>query len=86
MPDQIDSFRFVDFVTKQIAKAWIAKEPKREIPWAPLEKPLHESTVAVISSGGIALKTDPPFDQDGERRNPWWGDPSYRIIPNYFGC
>jgi D-proline reductase (dithiol) PrdB len=37
--------------------------------------------VALISSGGIALKTDRPFDQEGERRNPWWGDPSYRIIP-----
>jgi D-proline reductase (dithiol) PrdB len=27
------------------------------------------------------LKTDRPFDQEGERKNPWWGDPSYRIIP-----
>jgi D-proline reductase (dithiol) PrdB len=37
--------------------------------------------VALISTGGIALKTDRPFDQEGERKNPWWGDPSYRIIP-----
>ena len=35
----------------------------------------------MISSAGVALKTDPPFDQDGERQNPWWGDPSYRILP-----
>lgn len=34
-----------------------------------------------ISPEGIALKSDRPFDQEGERRNPWWGDPSYRIIP-----
>jgi len=27
------------------------------------------------------LGTDRPFYQEGERRNPWWGDPSYRIIP-----
>ncbi len=82
MQSPIDSFRFLDFVTKQVAKAWIAKEPEREIPWTPLEKPLNDCTVAVVSSGGIALKTDEPFDQEGERRNPWWGDPSYRIIPN----
>ena len=25
---------------------------------------------------------DPPFDQEGERQNPWWGDPSYRVIPS----
>jgi D-proline reductase (dithiol) PrdB len=42
---------------------------------------LEESSVALISSAGLALKADRPFDQDGERRNPWWGDPSYRIIP-----
>lgn len=52
-----------------------------EGPWIPMEKPLEDSTVAIISSGGIALKTDPPFDQEGERQNPWWGDPSYRVIP-----
>jgi len=34
----------------------------------------------MLSSAGIALKTDTPFDQDGERKNPWWGDPSYRIL------
>jgi ubiquinone/menaquinone biosynthesis C-methylase UbiE len=45
-------------------------------------KPLKESRVALLSSAGIALKTDTPFDQEGERQNPWWGDPSYRLIPN----
>ena len=31
--------------------------------------------------GRHRVKTDRPFDQGGERRNPWWGDPSYRILP-----
>ncbi len=35
----------------------------------------------MLSSAGIALKSDTPFDQDGERNNPWWGDPTYRILP-----
>jgi D-proline reductase (dithiol) PrdB len=77
----IDSFRFLDLVTKRVAKAWIAREPDREIPWTPLEKPLSDCTVALISTGGIALKTDTPFDQEGERLNPWWGDPTHRIVP-----
>ena len=56
-------------------------ETPRDIPWTPLEKPLYECRVALISSGGIALKSDIPFDQQGERHNPWWGDPTHRVIP-----
>jgi D-proline reductase (dithiol) PrdB len=68
-------------VTKKLVQTWIGLETPREIPWTPLSKPLNECTVALISSAGLALKTDVPFDQDGERRNPWWGDPTYRVLP-----
>jgi D-proline reductase (dithiol) PrdB len=81
MTDSVDSFRFLDFITRKILKEWIAREPAREIPWTPLGKPLAACTVAAVSSGGVALKVDEPFDQEGERRNPWWGDPSYRALP-----
>jgi D-proline reductase (dithiol) PrdB len=81
MTHQVDSYRFTDFMTRKVVEGWIAREEPKEIPWAPLERPLSESTVSVISSGAIALKTDEPFDQDGERRDPWWGDPSFRILP-----
>ena len=81
MNKQVDSFCYIDGITKRIIKSWINLEPEREIPWTPLSKPLVECTVALISSGGIALKTDTPFDQEGERQNPWWGDPTYRLIP-----
>jgi D-proline reductase (dithiol) PrdB len=76
-----DSLRFLDFFSRQLVKAWISREPSREIPWTPLKKPLRECTIALVSSGGIALKSDTPFDQEGERLNPWWGDPSFRVIP-----
>jgi D-proline reductase (dithiol) PrdB len=82
MEQQVDSYRFISGITKRMIRTWAGLEKPRPIPWSPLEKPLSECTVALISSAGIALKTDRPFDQDGERRNPWWGDPSYRIIPN----
>jgi D-proline reductase (dithiol) PrdB len=81
MPDRVDSFRFLDFITRKIIQAWIQREPAREIPWTPLGKPLSESRVASISSAGIALRDDRPFDQEGERQNPWWGDPSFRVLP-----
>ena len=62
-------------------RTWIGMEKPRPTPWTPLAKPLSQCTVALLSSAGVALKTDQPFDQEGERQNPWWGDPSYRILP-----
>lgn len=77
-----DSFKFVSGITKRLVKTWIKMEEPRPIPWTPLDKPLSECRVAMISSGGIALKSDQPFDQEGERQNPWWGDPTHRVIPS----
>ena len=81
MDRRVDSFRFVDFVTRRLIQSWIAREPQRRIPWTPPTKPLSECTVALVSTAGIATKADVPFDQEGERQNPWWGDPSFRTIP-----
>ncbi len=79
---EVDSFRFIDGLTRRIVKGWIEREPPvTEIPWTELEKPLEDCTVALISSAGVCLIEDQPFDQEGEREDPWWGDPSYRVIP-----
>ena len=78
----MDSYRFLDFITRQVMKAWVERERPRPIPWTPLAKPLARSRIALVSSAGIALKTDTPFDQEGERKNPWWGDPSFRVVPH----
>jgi D-proline reductase (dithiol) PrdB len=81
MAKVVDSYRFIGGMAKTLVKTWIKLETPREIPWTPLAKPMRDRTVALISSGGMALKTDRPFDQEGERQNPWWGDPSFRVIP-----
>lgn len=77
----VDSLRFISGITRRMIKNWINMEQPRPIPWTPLAKPLSECTVTLLSSAGIALKTDEPFDQERERQNPWWGDPSYRVLP-----
>jgi hypothetical protein len=77
----VDSFKFLDFASRRVMKAWTEREPKRPPVWTPLSKPLAETRIALISSAGIARHDQPPFDQDGERRNPWWGDPSHRVLP-----
>jgi D-proline reductase (dithiol) PrdB len=66
--------------------AWIGKEiPAHpfsgDIPWTPLKKPIKQTTFTLMTSAGISLRTDPPFDVEREKREPAWGDPSYREIP-----
>jgi D-proline reductase (dithiol) PrdB len=77
----IDSYRFLDFATRQVMRAWAARQKPNAIPFTPLTKPLGECTVALLSTAGVARNDDRPFDQEGERRDPWWGDPSFRVIP-----
>jgi D-proline reductase (dithiol) PrdB len=79
---RVDSYKFLSLASRQIVKAWIAREPAAaEIPRTPLGKPLAEAVVALVTTAGAALRTDRPFDQEGERRNPWWGDPTCRVLP-----
>jgi D-proline reductase (dithiol) PrdB len=73
--------RFVDFASRHVVKGWIAREERRPIPWSPLRVPLSKATVALVSSAAVARRDDTPFDQEGERANPWWGDPTHRVIP-----
>ena len=77
----IDSYRFLDYASRQVMKAWAARQKPGVIPFTRLAKPLSECTVSLVSTAGVARNDDRPFDQEGERRNPWWGDPSFRTIP-----
>jgi D-proline reductase (dithiol) PrdB len=77
----VDSYRFLDGIPRRAMKHWAALGAPREIPWSPLAKPLLQCTVAIVSSAAVALKTDPPFDHEIERRDPWFSDPSYRVLP-----
>ena len=66
--------------------AWIAKDIpaqpfKGDIPWTPLKKPIGKTSFALMTSAGISMKNDPPFDVAREKREPAWGDPSSRRIP-----
>mmetsp|Transcript_11948 Transcript_11948/g.21726 ORF Transcript_11948/g.21726 Transcript_11948/m.21726 type:complete len:170 (+) Transcript_11948:87-596(+) len=79
----VDSYRFLDFTTRAIMKAWAKRDAraKQTIPWTPMARRLDESKVALVSTAGVARIDDIPFDQKGENQNPWWGDPTHRVIP-----
>jgi hypothetical protein len=77
----VNSYRFLDGIVRPVMKHWATLGAPCEIPWSPLAKPLSQCTVAIVSSAAVALKTDQPFDQEIERRDPWFSDPSYRVLP-----
>ena len=77
----VDSYRFLDAISKRAMKRWAGLPSETQIPWTPLAKPLSKCTVSLVSSAALALKTENPFDSEIERRDPWFSDPSYRVLP-----
>jgi len=79
---KVDGFRFLPPGLKAWIKTLIPDEDfKGYIPWTPMARPLNQTTLALVTSAGISLKTDPPFDMEREKREAIWGDRSYRAIP-----
>jgi D-proline reductase (dithiol) PrdB len=64
---------FGHWISKLIALPQLRKLAVGEVPWAPLRKSLADSTVALISTGGVHLRSDRPFNLNG--------DPTFRVIP-----
>jgi D-proline reductase (dithiol) PrdB len=56
------------------ARRWSAQSG--EIPWSPARVSLAQASVALVTSAGVHLRRDQPFDM----KNPD-GDASFRVIP-----
>ena len=76
----VDSYKYLPRSMRTMYEATpVIDEPPA---WASLPKPLHQCTIALMTSAGIYLKdSQEPFDTERERREPTWGDPTYRVIP-----
>lgn len=61
------------WASKTIALPQLRRLVDGEIPWAPLRKPLSDSTVVLISTGGVHLRSDRPFNLNS--------DSTFRVIP-----
>ena len=78
---ECDPYRFLEPALAELLRANVMyEEATAEIPWAPVSKPLAESRISLVSTAGLSMKGDEPFDMDGERRRPSWGDPSWRRL------
>lgn len=82
MPEhRVDAFRFTGRLIRSLIVETIARTPPpATIPWTAVSRPLAASRVALLTTAGVSMRDDPPFDMDGERANPTWGDPSWRAI------
>lgn len=77
----VDSYRFLDGISARAMRRWAALGPRPQVPWTQMAKPLSQCTVSIVSTAAIVLKTDRPFDPAIEQQDPWFSDPSYRVIP-----
>jgi D-proline reductase (dithiol) PrdB len=76
----VDSFKFLP---GSIAAYYRNLPAQREepIPFTPLAKPLDQCRFALVTTAGIYQKgKEPPFDTEREKREPMWGDPTFRRI------
>jgi len=64
---------FGHWISKIIALPQLRQLAGGEIPWVPLRKSLNDSTVVLISTGGVHLRSDRPFNLNS--------DPTFRVIP-----
>jgi D-proline reductase (dithiol) PrdB len=46
------------------------------VPWTPMRKRVRDCSVALVTTAGVHLNTDSPFDMTDPD-----GDPSYRVVP-----
>jgi len=82
----VDSFRFLPRSFVPLYEQASPLETEAEEVWAPFEARLAGASIALISSAGLSVEGEqPPFDLDRERREPGWGDPSFRVIPQDLG-
>ena len=64
----------MDFVKESWQRKYQAVQ-NDEVPWTPLAKPIEESRIVLVTTGGVHLKSDTPFDMSDSN-----GDPSFRMI------
>lgn len=62
-----------------LGRLWARRAPTRSVagvPWVPFSKPLLACTATLVTTGGVHLRRDRPFDMADPN-----GDPTFREIP-----
>src|SRR3989304_4219026 len=85
-PISIQRIRLKNKILSRIAarfpfliERWVKKAIRWDvegIPWAPITKPLKACKIAIVTTAGVHLKSQKPFNMQDHN-----GDPSFREIP-----
>jgi len=79
----VDSFKFLPRTYRPFYDGRGPFAGEEEPVWAPFEKRLAESRIALLTSAGMYVKSSQPsFDLEREQTQPEWGDPTWRAIPS----
>jgi len=80
--NEVDGFRFMPpSLGASIGKDIPKEDYQGDIPWTSLKKPIEQTRFALMTTAGISMKSDTPFNVERERQEPLWGDPTFREIP-----
>jgi D-proline reductase (dithiol) PrdB len=71
----VQAFKRLPWLASRWAKSHQFVEG-RVIPWTPVREPVAESTIALVTTAGVHLKSHEPFDMEDPD-----GDPTFRAIP-----
>jgi len=78
---EVDPWHFAGSFLANMLSRSIPDEPSHAaIPWTPFEGSLSGAKVALLSTAGISMKDDTPFDMDYERKHPTRGDSTFRRL------
>ncbi len=77
----VDSFKYLPRIIAAFYQM-TDRRPELPIPWTVLPRPLSGCKFGLVTSGGLYHRgAEPPFDVEREKREPTWGDPTYRTLP-----
>jgi hypothetical protein len=78
----VDSYRFLPRSFIPMYEGATAAPGDDGPVWAPFERRLAESRIALLTSAGLYLAGEQaPFDGEREKAEPTWGDPTHRVLP-----
>lgn len=79
----VDSFAFVPRSFRRLYEEVRPFKGEGDPVWASFGRRLTDATIAVVTSAGLYVQgRQDAFDIERERREPRWGDPSWRAIPD----
>lgn len=80
---RVDSFRYLPRSFKAFFEAPDPLDDETDVVWASFGPRLGDARIALLSTGGLSMcALQPTFDVEREKREPSWGDPTWRAIPS----